>query len=177
MKRKSDTPSGIGRHSPRQGLPSGTSKEKKAQPGFRVCSQCGAEYHDKHWYSADSSLEVPDRVREESVCPGCYRVEKRIWNGEVLIEGLDKLVSKSELKSLLKRVEHECWLDNPTCRIIGTVETEARLEMKTTTAWLARRLGKEVEKAFNGRLEINELTDKEMVYVHWYFDDSSLIDE
>lgn len=176
MKRKSDTPSGVGRHGPRQGLSSSTTKEKKARSGYLVCSQCLAEYHEKHWYSTDSSLEAPDRVRMESICPGCYRVEKRIWNGEVIIEGLDKFASRSELTSLLKRVEHECWLDNPTSRILGTIETEDKLEIKTTTAWLARRLGKEVESAFRGHLEINELTDKEMLYIHWYLDnDESFI--
>lgn len=170
MKRKysNNQPGGLGRHSPRQEMQSDTTKEKKAQKGHLICSQCRAEYHEKHWYSEDSSLKAPpEQKSKETMCPGCYRVEKRIWHGEITAEGLDELGSVDEVKSLIKRVEHECWLDNPTSRISATIYTVGKLEIKTTTEWLAKRIGKELQAAFKGQLEIKESGDKEMVWVHW----------
>jgi NMD protein affecting ribosome stability and mRNA decay len=166
-KRQTNVSPGTGRHAPRQHTDSAVTKEVEARAGKFLCTACGAEYHEKHWYTTDSSLEDERKEFQETLCPGCYRIEKKIWQGEVLLEG--ELIGKmrEELTSLIRHVESKCWQDNPASRISSTEEENGRIAIKTTTEWLATRIGKELKKAFKGKLVFHPSPEKDMVSLRW----------
>ncbi len=152
----------------RQRLDSHSTRERQALPGNLVCTSCGACYHDKHWYSEDLSLKHSMIVdTEEILCPGCYRVEKEICNGRVVIEGPELAKIRAEMLRVLDRVAHECWLDNPTSRMFDLTDQGDKIELKTTTEWLATRIGKSLKKTYDGLLEIKRSAENDSVYVHW----------
>lgn len=169
MSKKSNTPTGARHHSARQHLDSPSTREVQAQPGNLICKQCRASYHDKHWYSEDQSLKrgfAQDTT--ETLCPGCDRVEKQICNGTVIIEGPELEKIREELLRVVDRVAHECWLDNPTSRMFDLTENDGKIEFKTTTEWLATRIGKSLKKTYNGVLEIKRSPEKDLVRIHWF---------
>lgn len=167
-KRESQRRADIGHHTARQNIESSTTRERKAQGGTLICVRCLATHHDKHWYTQDESLkkDIP-AAAEETLCPGCFRIENNIWQGTVELEGEFEASERKEIDALILHVESECWQDNPASRILSKEEEDSKLTIKTTTVWLAKRIGKQLEKTFKGALEIKPSPEKETVYVHW----------
>ena len=164
----SKLPAGAGRHPARQNLDSTTTREKRAQAGELVCKSCGAQYHEKHWYTIDQSLKFGDNAKmKETLCPGCYRVQNKIFNGRVVLQGSVLRDKPDELMKVIERVTHECWLDNPTSQMFDVDKSDGQLELKTTTEWLATRIGKSLKRAYKGELHINSSPDKRNVDVVW----------
>lgn len=172
MKRRAPrSAAGIGRHAARQGLDTPTTKEIAAEGGILLCKRCKAQHHDKRWYAPEEEGKFPTGSEiKETLCPGCHRVEHRICNGETIIEGpgLDKL--RSNIHSLIANVEDRCWHENPCSRIMSFNDLGERLEIYTTSAWLAERIGKEMRKAFKGKLEIKTFPEESYARVVWTFD-------
>lgn len=170
-RKRSRVSAGVGRRAPREHTESSTTRENKAPSGFMICTGCGAEYHDKRWHVIDTSLSRPAGLEvEKGLCPGCHRVDNKIVEGLVVLEvGSMKPERLRELLSLVKHVETECWQENPASRMVRCAEGEGRIEIDTTTTWLATRLGKSIDKAFKGRLDIKPSPAEETVYVHWSF--------
>lgn len=164
MKKRSDNYANPSHPSARQHI---AKRELKATAGTLVCAKCGAGYHDKHWYSEDQSLRHDMIIEAETLCPGCYRVENKICNGTVVIEGAELKTIREELLRVIDRVSHECWLDNPTSRLFDLTVQKYKIELRTTTVWLATRIGKSLKKIYDGVLEIKRSPEKDSVYVHW----------
>lgn len=144
-------------------------KESCAPKGCLECTRCGAQYYLKHWHSFNQSLLQPQPIElRKTLCPGCFRVANNIWHGTVVLQG-DLLVFHSqELMALVQRVSHECWLDNPTSRLYAVIAQNDRIQMKTTTEWLATRIGKALRKAYKGSLVVKGSPDRRTVDVIWH---------
>lgn len=56
---------------------------------------------------------------------------------------------------------------NAASKILSITDCEDYIEILTTTEWLAVRIGKEMEKAFKGKLEIKRPTQEQFVQVRW----------
>lgn len=170
-KRKSNMSAGIGHHAARQRVDSSTTKESRAQEGYLICKGCLASHHDKHWYTQDETLRrgLPQDAIE-ALCPGCYRIENNIWEGTVEIGGDLDINTRKSIEAMIANVETDCWKDNPASRILKTSEENSKVVIKTTTVWLAKRIGKELEKTFKGNLEMKDSPEKETVFIRWYKD-------
>lgn len=162
---KSNRSSPVGVHRARQHTESPATKQALTEAGIRLCERCGAVGRDKHWYAPDKMTINVDEAQKE-FCPGCYRVEREIWDGEVVLEG-NMSKTGDALKALIKHVEDKCWHDNPTSRLWYVTADSNRIEIKTTTQWLAMRIGRELKKAFKGDLEIKRSPEKNYVRVFW----------
>ncbi len=152
----------------RHSVDRGGKREFRSPNGSLTCIKCGAAYRLKHWHSFDQSLLQQQPLGLKSaVCPGCFRVANNIWHGTVVLQGDVIASAPKAVMSLVERVSHECWLDNPTSRLYAVVAQNDRIQMKTTTEWLATRIGKALKKAYKGSLLIKGSSDRRTVDVRW----------
>ncbi len=145
----------------------------RGEPGCdghrKICLRCGAILEAKHWYLNPTRFEslVREQDVERGLCPGCHRLESEIHEGEVILESPLLSASKEEVVALLHHTEDEAWHDNPASRIAVLKDLGNRLEIRTTTRWLATRLGKEMQKSFKGALRIKPSPREKFVRVYW----------
>ncbi|MBI4533817.1 MAG: hypothetical protein HY711_07695 [Candidatus Melainabacteria bacterium] len=137
--------------------------------GTSLCTRCGAISVEKHWYIDEDKLKVlkKDPNVRQVLCPGCERVERHIYDGEVILESDLLLTNKDAAMGLIKHTEGKAWHDNPLSRIASLTENGKRIEILTTTRWLAHRIGKQFYKSFKGALEIKPSHREKFVRVYW----------
>lgn len=168
MSRKASNSRAPVSHAARQHTESPVVREAHAQAGVLVCTRCKARHHDKHWYAADEASALPKEYEvREVLCPGCHSVENRICKGEVILEGAPIELMKSTVHGFIANVEDKCWRDNPCSRILSFNDLGERIEVATTSEWLAMRIGKEMKKSFKGRLRIQQHPEEGFVRINW----------
>ena len=106
----------------------------------------------------------------KEICPGCLRVKKGQVEGVVTLKGAFMDTHSDEIKNLIKRVARNGGHRNVRARILRMRQSERLLEIETTDDHLAERMGKEVEKAFKGELEIKWQEKDHFVRVVWQRD-------
>ena len=142
-------------------------REKIAGPA--ICARCHASLEMDHWRYDESRYramkELPDI--EVILCPGCTRIERRLYEGEVSLLYDSSVVNTEDLIHLIHNEEARGRATNPSSRIALMEERDDEIYVLTTSQFLARRIGKELEKAFHGSLKINELPRERFVRVRW----------
>ncbi len=101
------------------------------------------------------------------LCPGCTRIEKRLYEGEVRIRHHWNGVDKSEVLHLIHNEEARERITNPTARIALMEDRDDEIYLLTTTQFLARRIGTELQKAYKGNLTIDHLPRERFSRVRW----------
>jgi hypothetical protein len=138
----------------------------QALPGHRYCRRCGAIGFQKHWY-IDAVQEQAFRKDKSkaALCPGCTRVEQQLYEGEVVLTNSRCKTVMGEIIAMIKHCEGRCWHKNPIAKLASVTEQEQVFHVLTTSKFLAERIGKELQKAFKGNLEIKR-SDR-FVRVYW----------
>ena len=166
-KRKERAETGLGQHR----LYTGQEEKRKFhdQTGVSVCKSCGALCFEKHWFIAAGKEKelLKDHLVRNVLCPGCTMVQEQNYQGEVILESPCLVKEKGAIIGLIKHIEGKCWHDSPQSRIAVMVNQGERMEIRTTTTWLATQIGKEVHKSHKGKLDIKYSPDENFVRVHW----------
>ncbi|HYG90459.1 MAG TPA: BCAM0308 family protein [Azospirillum sp.] len=127
------------------------------------CPECGALYHQGRW-----RWGLPYIGAEQEVCPACRRIADHCPAGILILSGPRVAAHKAEILGLihneaaLEREEH------PLHRIMDMAEQEGGLSITTTDIHLPRRLGKALEHAFRGDLDLRQAEGEYFVRVHWH---------
>jgi hypothetical protein len=137
------------------------------QPGHCYCPKCGAVGFHKHWYFAPEQEHIlrKDKNASQVLCPGCTKIEQQLYEGEVILANSCFSTLSGEIIALIKHTEGVCWHKNPTAKLAGAVEEEETIHVLTTTKFLAERIGKELQKAFKGNLNVKRT--EQFVRVYW----------
>jgi hypothetical protein len=166
-KRKERPETGLGQHR----LYTGQEEKRKFhdQAGVAVCRTCGAICFEKHWFlAAGKEQEILKGHQVRNVlCPGCAMVEEQNYQGEVILDSPFLIKEKGAIIGLIKHIEGKCWHDSPQSRIAAMVDQGDRMEIRTTTTWLATQIGKELYKSHKGKLDIKHSPDENFVRVYW----------
>jgi hypothetical protein len=109
----------------------------------------------------------PHEVR---LCPGDLRLQKRQVEGIVTLKGSFMRLHLDDIKNLVQRVARDGRRRNVSARIFEVTEDDGVLVIETTDEHLAERMGKEVEKAFKGKLEIKWQEKDTFARVVWQRD-------
>jgi RNase P subunit RPR2 len=138
-------------------------------PGPAICSRCHAYLETEHWRYDEQRFralkERPDIL--VTLCPGCTRVERRLYEGEVTVRHRWDAVSKQELMNLIHNEEARARGTNPSARIALMEDRGDELYILTTTQFLAKRIGKELQKAYRGLLKVSDLPRERFTRVRW----------
>lgn len=142
----------------------------KGERQMKECPRCGAVYDGHRWIpEPDAELQraLKKKSPDEKLCPGDLRLEKRQVEGVVTLKGLFLLDHMEEIKNLINRVAKLGRRRNVAARIFEIVQSDHELVIETTDEHLAERMGKEVQKAFKGSLDIKWQEKDSFARVTW----------
>jgi hypothetical protein len=139
------------------------SKTKLHDPS--VCEKCRVVFHHGifDWIT-------PPKDSPRMVCPACRRIMDGFEGGIVTLEGQFFEDHKQEIMNIVKNTENAQKARRPLDRIMKTIDSPARVEIKTTYEHLARRIGETVNSACKGNLNIQYVEGKKYVRVRWIRD-------
>jgi hypothetical protein len=137
--------------------------------GPAVCTRCHAIRHHKHWHLDEATAKalLAQGDTEQVICPGCVKVERQEYDGQVVLTGAFLNAHQEEIIGLIRNTESHIREHNPIARIASVTATEDRVEVLTISPFLAERIGKEVRKAYDGELEIKHPERQEFIRVTW----------
>jgi NMD protein affecting ribosome stability and mRNA decay len=134
-----------------------------------VCERCHASLRRDHWvYDARRYAEtkaLPDV--HAMLCPGCLRVERRLYEGEVTVRHRWDVFDKEMVLHLIHNEEARLRAANPTARIALIEDRGDELYILTTTQFLAERIGKALRASCHGTLRLSRLPRERFVRVWW----------
>jgi NMD protein affecting ribosome stability and mRNA decay len=140
---------------------------------MKECPRCGAVHDGHRWIpEPDDDLRrlLAKELHEITLCPGDRRLEKGQVEGVVTLKGSFMRQHLSEIKNLIGRVAREGRRRNVSSRIYEITEEDGAMVIETTDEHLAERMGKEVERAFKGKLEIKWQEKDTFARVVWQRD-------
>ena len=140
---------------------------------MKECPRCGAVYDGHRWIpepDAELKRALAKKAHEQRLCPGDLRLSKRQVEGIVTLKGAFMKSHRDEIANLVNRVAREGRRRNVSARIFEIVEDDGDIVIETTDEHLAERMGKEVEKAFKGNLQIKWQEKDTFARVVWQRD-------
>jgi hypothetical protein len=140
------------------------------------CPECRAIYHDQHW-TLDQAVAVRLTVERERqplvVCPACRKTDGKDPGGILTMTGGFWQEHRAEILSLIRNEEQRTLETKPHERLLQIREEGEHLTVWTTNEKLAQRLGRALEKAYDGELEYQWPVDNKLVRVNWRRDRAS----
>jgi hypothetical protein len=158
------------RPEPREDL---RTQEAPAEP--IICAGCGAVYVHKHWSLSASSRARASKTGQPidvRICAGCQRRRSGVPHGFVHVDGTFVCSHRDDIVNLLKNEVARAAEDNPLARIIDW-RTDGHTDdvlISTTTEHLSIRLGRALEKAFDGRVLYGFAHENKLAHVWWHRD-------
>jgi len=129
-----------------------------------VCPQCHAVYHDGRW-TWDAP---PSEGAANLLCQACQRIRDDYPAGAVTLAGMFVAEHMDDLILLVHAQAEAEGKEHPLNRIMAITPTRPdRLEITTTDVHLPRRIGKALEKAYDGTLEERFAADEYYIRVSW----------
>lgn len=136
--------------------------------GEQVCEGCHAVYADKHWnYDEARYAEMRAKGATTTQCPGCRALADRQYRGELTMLAAPPAEGIDERRQRLFDVEALARARDPMARIAELAVEPGKWHLYTTSARLAERLGKELQKAFGGDLQVDKLKATPYSRVLW----------
>ena len=87
------------------------------------------------------------------ICPACKKTKENVPNGVVKLKGDFLKQHKEEIMNLIHNEDTRVKGYNPLKRIMKIDEKEGEIEIFTTSAQLAQRIGSVLFKAYSGVVE------------------------
>lgn len=134
-----------------------------------VCQSCQAVYRQKSWH-----LE-PDRVaamqQDPAVqwvtCPACLKIAEHYPEGIVTLRGDYLWRHEAEIRNILSNEAARVMAKNPIARIMQMASTGESLVIETTEQKLAEHLGRTLNRAHNGDLQVTWSGSPRVCRVNW----------
>ena len=150
-------------------------RTQEAPPEPIVCSGCGAVYVHKRWSrtaQARTRAARPGRPLDVRICSGCRRRQSGVPHGFLHVDGEFVRTHRDDIVRLLKNEAARAVEDNPLAQIVAWHESGHPNDVlvTTTTEHLAVRLGRALEKAFDGRTLYGFSHVNKSAHVWWHRD-------
>lgn len=142
--------------------------------GVEQCKECRAVYYNHRWYLPDSlPTEVARKKLKEStpravLCPACRKIHDQHPGGVVTLSGSFLETHRDDILNLARNEDTLARNTNPLDRIISIDEDGANsIVIQTTKEKLAQRIGRAIQKAYAGELQIQWPEDGNLARVNW----------
>lgn len=157
----------------RPDIPHAEGPQPGGEGGHAVCVRCHAIRHQKHWHLDEREAQalIAGGEVEQMICPGCTKVERKEFDGQVVLTGAFVQAHQDEIMGLIRNTESHIRSHNPIARVASVTIDDDRVEVLTISPFLAERIGKEVRKAYEGMLEIKRPERQEFIRVTWMRED------
>jgi NMD protein affecting ribosome stability and mRNA decay len=122
-----------------------------------VCQSCQAIYQQKRW-QLDPLLATKladDPATHWVTCPACQKIAEHYPEGILTLRGSYLWNHEQEIHNILINAANRFTARNPLERIIRMQRTAEALIIETTANKLAEQLGRSLQKAHSGELQID----------------------
>ena len=146
-----------------------TPSRKPARPS--VCPSCGAVFAKSRWTHA---RQVKAAVRRDKgfvieICPSCRRRRSGVPHGYVHVDGEFFPRHRQEMEQLLHHEVEHALEDNPLEQVLGWESLDGGgLLVTTATGHLAERLGRALEKAYDGAVHYGFSHENKLAHIWWH---------
>lgn len=151
------------------------------QTGFAICPECQSVYHRKRWSLPRPTEEsiIPKSARsakksgkpvmmpELFLCPACQKIRDGYAEGFVYIQWENWLIHKAEIMGLIHNEEKRASHVNPLQRIMAIHTRSGGVDIETTTERMAQRIGRDLVRAFKGKVQYNWSHKDKLARVVW----------
>jgi len=124
------------------------SAKRLAEP--TVCPDCRAVYEAGRWRRQEA---LPGAT--EHVCPACRRMREHNPAGTVALDGPFFREHGAEIMALVRNVSERAGAQYPLQRLMEIDEDATGALVSTTSAHLARAIGRAVDSAWKGELDLD----------------------
>lgn len=132
------------------------------------CRKCGAVQDHGKWYAPGTfTAKIDEGQITEGICPGDERIDKQEISGVVRLEGSFIDVHLQDMLNLINNVAKDKVERNIAARISKLESQAGRIDIETTDAHLAEAIGRDIEKAFDGDLQIKWKEGTSQVRIEW----------
>jgi len=139
--------------------------EGRKYPEPTICPRCHLVYRNGRW-QAPSDAPIEEKPNE-SHCPACRREIDLLPAGLLYLSGEYLDHHKTEILSIAQNQASSAAAHRPLQRIMWIEEDGEDTEIATTNAHLALRIGKAIESACKGTLDIKHAHGDQLVRVYW----------
>jgi len=139
--------------------------EGRKYPEPTVCPRCHLVYRNGRWQAAGEN--ATDQRPNESHCPACKREIDGHPGGLLYLSGgyLDQ--HRKEILNIAHNQASSAAAQRPLQRIMWIEEESESTEIATTNGHLALRIGKAIESACKGNLDIKHAHGDQLVRAYW----------
>lgn len=134
-----------------------------------VCTRCHAVYQRRHWHLDEQRYQqaaaMPDT--RQVLCPACQKISDNYAQGEVVLRGTFLETHRDEITNLIANEEERAKGLNPLERIVRITERAGALTVTTTNEKLAQRIGRALQKAYQGAVSYRWSEDTKYAHVEW----------
>ena len=141
----------------------------KGLTGAAICKDCTAVYHNKKWFLDAKLYEQKKKLKNINLvtCPACKKTKENVPNGVVTLKGVFLKEHKQEILNLIHNEDTRSKSYNPLKRIMKINEKGGEIEILTTSAKLAQRIGSILFKAYSGEVEYKKHENAKFMRVEW----------
>ena len=137
-----------------------------------LCAACGAVYTRRHWSRSDAArarVQHAGRPIAVRICPACQRRATGVPHGFLHVDGEFVAQHRDEILRLLHNEVSRAAEDNPLGQVLDWGDDgTGGLLVTATTEHLAIRLGRALEKAFDGKVLYGFSHEIKLAHVWWH---------
>lgn len=149
--------------------------------GFAICPECQSVYFHKRWTlpqptegtiipqspRASRKAGKPLMMPEFFLCPACQKIRDGYPEGYVSIQWPNWLTHKAEIMGLIHNEEKRASHVNPLERIMAIHTRSGGVDIETTTEQMAQRIGRDLVRAFHGKVQYKWSHKDKLARVQW----------
>ena len=142
----------------------------RAPRGPAVCPACRSAYLNRRWVGGKDPRAILARQQpgvRALLCAACRMTADGEWRGELRLAGTFLAQHRAEVERLIRNEAKRAAEDNPLARIVRQDWSAGRLTVLTTTEHLAKRLGRGLVKAYDGKARYRFGHENKTAYVTW----------
>lgn len=150
----------------------GRHRPPRAPAEPKVCPSCGAVYAKRRWSHTPAARGVAGsagRPFAVQICAACRRRRSGVPHGYLHINGEFFPLHRTEIEQLLHNEVARAGEDNPLQQVLGWEELDGGgLLITTSNEHLVQRLGRALEKAYDGDVHYGFSHENKLARVWWH---------
>jgi NMD protein affecting ribosome stability and mRNA decay len=134
-----------------------------------LCQNCHAVYRHKRWQPepADGTETAHGTEIQMVTCPACQKIAEHYPEGIVTLSGNYLWRHEAEIRNMLNNEAERVMAKNPIARIMQMEKSGENLVIETTEQKLAEHLGRTLNRAHHGDLQVAWSGSPRVCRVNW----------
>jgi hypothetical protein len=125
-------------------------RESDEPPASTVCPDCHAVFEHGRWCWGAVPTEAGRRR-----CPACRRLLEHAPAGVVALGGSFLRIHRDEIMACVRHLCDRAYVEHPLERLMEIDEDDDVITIMTTSAHLARGIGRALKEAWDGELDLD----------------------